>query len=408
MRQYIFHGVLPLFFFAIALTSPLSSPRAKTMQTERISIINDLSTNPQDPASLWIATHYGLLRANPNGEATLVQELKAGLMSLAVHPENDKIMLTSGHATGGKGLGVMKSTDGGESWAKISVEAGDPAAFYFMDISRADPNVVYGVSKNKLQISRDGGRSWKAEGKLPEDVFGLAASSLKSDSLYAATKGGLLVSRDGGAKWSPAYSVQLPTTMVQAASGGRLYAFVFETGLITAKEPDLDWKTLSKDFMGRYLLNLAVDPNDAKRLYATMETGAIMTSGDGGKTWISFEGSHTASAENIAKGKKLYENTCQECHGAGGVGEDPKDPNAKDEFGYKAPPLNNDAHAWHHSDKSLMSTILKGSSRNKRMVAFKDSLSGEDVENLVAYIKSLWSFRSLACQGVRHMSCMKR
>jgi mono/diheme cytochrome c family protein len=40
------------------------------------------------------------------------------------------------------------------------------------------------------------------------------------------------------------------------------------------------------------------------------------------------------------------------------------------------------------------------------MAAFKDTLSGEDVENVVAYIKSLWNFRSLACQGARHMACM--
>jgi mono/diheme cytochrome c family protein len=42
------------------------------------------------------------------------------------------------------------------------------------------------------------------------------------------------------------------------------------------------------------------------------------------------------------------------------------------------------------------------------MVAFKETLSDEDVDNVIAYVKSLWNFRSLACQGARHMSCMGR
>ena len=51
--------------------------------------------------------------------------------------------------------------------------------------------------------------------------------------------------------------------------------------------------------------------------------------------------------------------------------------------------------------------ILNGSSRNERMIAWKETLSRDDAEYLVAYIKSLWSFRSLACQGGRHMACMR-
>ena len=194
--------------------------------------------------------------------------------------------------------------------------------------------------------------------------------------------------------------------MVHTAPSGRLYAFILGVGLITAKAPDLTWTTLFTDVAGRYFLHMVVDPANPERLYASVDTGAILTSGDGGKTWSSFEGSHAASAERIAKGKQVYEDTCQACHGDGGEGESPDDPFAKDEFGFKAPALNDDAHGWHHSDENLMHTILNGSQRNERMTAFKDTLSGEDVENVIAYVKSLWNFRSLACQGARHMACM--
>ncbi len=409
MQHTFFQGALSLLLFAIMVISPFSMSRAQTVPTEQLSNIYGLVLAPQeasqDTVSLYIATQYGLLQAKPNGMASLVPGLKADLTSLAVNPENPKMMLTSGYTHEGNKLGLMMSSDGGESWTLISDGANGLVAFHAMDISRADPRVVYAVF-NDLQISRDAGRTWKTAGKLPGDVLDLAASSLESGTLYIATQGGLLFSRDGGVNWDTAYEVPHPVTMVHAAPGGRLYAFVYDIGLITTQEPGLAWKTLSKDFADRYIMDLALDPDDPKRLYATVDTGAIMTSGDGGRSWTSFEGSHWATAGNIAKGKQLYEGNCQECHGVGGIGENPEDPSAQDEFGFKAPALNDDTHAWHHSDKNLSETIFNGSGRNERMVAFDVILSREDVENLISYIKSLWNFRSLACQGARHMACM--
>jgi mono/diheme cytochrome c family protein len=395
MQRTFFQGTLSILLLAITVMSPLSDSRAQTTPTDRLSRISGLLLASREASegsvSLYIATQYGLLRARPDGMASLIPGLEAGLTSLAVNPENPRMMLTSGYASDGKKLGVMMSPDGGESWTRISDGANGPVAFQAIDISHADPEIVYAIADG-LQISRDAGRT----------------SSLENGTLYTATKGGLLFSLDDGVNWKPAYAAPRPATMVQAAPGGRLYAFVYGIGLITTQEPGLAWEILSRDFADRYILDLALDPGDPKRLYATVDTGAIMTSGDGGKSWTSFEGSHRATAANIARGKQLYEDNCQACHGVGGIGESPGDPSARDEYGFKAPALNDDAHGWHHSDKNLSATVLNGSSRNERMVAFKETLSDEDVDNVIAYVKSLWNFRSLACQGARHMSCMGR
>ncbi len=407
MKHFDFRTALSLLFFAVALTTPLSDLRAQTAPTDGISTISSLSLASRQPVSLYLATRYGLLRAEPSGMASLVPGLEGGLTSLAAHPNDSERLLASGYSRDGGKLGVVISTDGGGSWSKIAEGADGPAAFYALDFSRTDPNVIYGVFDG-LQVSRDGGKSWKSGGKLPGDVFDLAVSSLGDDTLYAATKAGLFHSRDSGASWQPGHTVRRPATMVHTAPGGRLYAFILGVGLIAAKEPDLIWTTLFTDVSDRFFLHMTVDPVNPERLYASVDTGAILTSSDGGKSWSSFEGSHTASAEAIARGKQVYEDTCQACHGDGGVGESPDDPFAKDEYGFKAPALNDDAHGWHHSDENLMQTILGGSPRNDRMTAFKDTLSGKDVESVVAYIKSLWNFRSLACQGARHMACMER
>ncbi|MEE8483071.1 MAG: hypothetical protein V3S46_00605, partial [Nitrospinota bacterium] len=73
-----------------------------------------------------------------------------------------------------------------------------------------------------------------------------------------------------------------------------------------------------------------------------------------------------------------------------------------------APALDDSAHAWHHSDQNVIETILEGSQQeDSRMVAWKETLSKTDAKNVLTYMKSLWSLRSLACQGSRHMACMR-
>ncbi len=69
-------------------------------------------------------------------------------------------------------------------------------------------------------------------------------------------------------------------------------------------------------------------------------------------------------------------------------------------------PLDGSAHAWHHPDSQLTDLILNGSPRNPRMIPWKEHISHRDADNIVAYLKSLWNFRNLACQGARHMRCM--
>ncbi|HED15182.1 MAG TPA: cytochrome c [Gammaproteobacteria bacterium] len=112
-------------------------------------------------------------------------------------------------------------------------------------------------------------------------------------------------------------------------------------------------------------------------------------------------------AKAVAVGKKLYIKHCQVCHQKDGVGEQPISVYIRLPGFVTAIPLNESSHAWHHGDKQLVKIILSGSRRTKRMPAWKDTLSEEQVKNIVAYIKSLWSPEVLACQGPKHMDCKR-
>ncbi len=390
----------------MAIAGVSFAANAEPVPLDRIKHIHGIAVDPVQPSRLLLATHHGVFAATSDGFATRISTLDADLMSLAVDPRNARKFYASGHPAGGGNLGVMASDDGGVTWRHISDGVGGPVDFHALAVSPIDPNLLYGVYKG-LQVSRDGGFNWNRVGKAPEKLFALAASAIDANTLYAATMAGLSVSRDGGQSWAAEASIRRPATMVRVTPQGRLFVFVYGTGLITAAESQLTWKTIARDFQDRVLMALVADPHDQDRFYARTDTGALMTSRDGGGTWTSFEGSERATAQAIRAGARLFAENCQQCHGVQGVGERPEDPAAKDAYGFVAPALNDDAHAWHHPDRQLINMILNGSSRNERMIAWKAALSREDAENLVAYIKSLWNFRSLACQGGRHMLCMR-
>ena len=82
--------------------------------------------------------------------------------------------------------------------------------------------------------------------------------------------------------------------MVHVTREGAVHTFLDGAGLIRTDEPKLAWQTISGDFGGRYLLHLAATPG-GERLYAvaTAPQGheqALLTSGDGGKTWAPLGG----------------------------------------------------------------------------------------------------------------------
>ncbi len=391
-------------FSVFLVSAPVASHAAKTISLAGISHIHAMSVDRSNPKKLLLATDKGLFLASSDGKAVAVSEGSEDFAGFIFHPSNPAVFIASGNSSGGGKLGVVRSDNGGKSWEVLSESDQGRNDFHAMALSPSDPSVVYGVSKG-LRVSRDAARRWQDVGPLPAKTFAIAVSNGTANTLYAATIKGLYTSRDGGKSWDYGYMILKPATMVYVAPNGKLYAFIYGVGLIAADETKLNWKVVSADFQDRYLLYMAVDPANPDRLYAAADTGSVMTSGDGGKTWTTFKDYGKATLAAVGRGRKLYEDNCQACHGVRGVGERPKDMYARDEYGFVAPPLDNSAHGWHHSDEGIVETILRGSDRNKRMIAWKGTLSRKDAWDVVAYLKSIWNFRSLACQGPRHMQC---
>jgi photosystem II stability/assembly factor-like uncharacterized protein len=259
------------------------SPEQLRQQTH----LHGLAFDRADSERIWLATHHGFHVVGADGLARQVSEERHDFMGFTPHPADADTFFASGHPARGGNLGVMVSTDGGKRWEQRSPGVDGPVDFHQLTVSEADPDVLYGAFAGQLQVSRDGGHQWEVQGRAPDGLIALAASSRDPEHLYAATQDGLLLSPDWGQRWRQVYPERRPVSLV-VVSGGELYAFVLGIGLIRGEEASRDWEVVKGDWGERYLIHLAVDPNEPRRLIAADDEGRLLLSQNGGHDWATL------------------------------------------------------------------------------------------------------------------------
>lgn len=289
-KQYRFRSKAWLAVLALSLAAIVAglAARAESVPISELkeqTHIHGLAVDPQDPEYVLIATHHGLFRSGPEGEAERLSAVQ-DFMGFTPHPADSGTLYASGHPAGGGNLGFIASTDGGANWEQVSPGEGGPVDFHQMTVSAADPAVVYGAFGG-LQVSRDGGKTWSVTGQLPEGLIDLAASARDAETLYAATESGLLVSRDAGSTWEAALEGS-PVSLVEVTPDGALYAFVLGQGLMRSDEDQLELAPIGDGWGDRILLHLAVDPANKDRIFVAAHKGDVLASADGGATWTEF------------------------------------------------------------------------------------------------------------------------
>ena len=96
--------------------------------------------------------------------------------------------------------------------------------------------------------------------------------------------------------------------------------------------------------------------------------------------------------EMAKNGQKVYAKSCASCHGLKGEGSvspwNIKMANGR----YPPPPLNDDAHAWHHPLDALRFIVMNGGKPTGGvMPAFKNTFNEDQVDEVIAYFQDFWS-----------------
>ena len=201
--------------------------------------------------------------------------------------------------------GVFRSTDGGATWKKILVNAERPNDVGAIDLAvdTRNPRVVYAamwstrrppwsvyapvnLKGGGLYKSTDGGDTWaKLSGGLPTDDFvgriGIAIAPGNSNRLWAVVDD--LGSAAPPARGRGGRPPAVPDSQPDAKPTG---------GVFLSDDAGQTWRLVSKeqrlDSRGWYFNGVAVDPVNADRAYI-INTTTYMTT-DGGKTFVPIKG----------------------------------------------------------------------------------------------------------------------
>jgi hypothetical protein len=162
---------------------PTAIPNGQTFGGARVIAtgrVSDIAQDPTDAAVLYVATARGGVWKSTDGGTTWIpksdHEVSLAIGALAVAPSNPQVLyagtgegdiyyyssaipLSSMNAMH-NGAGVLKSTDGGDTWTHQGKPTFTGACFFRIAVDPTNPDFAYGATNIGLYRTTNGGASW--------------------------------------------------------------------------------------------------------------------------------------------------------------------------------------------------------------------------------------------------------
>ena len=210
-------------------------------------------------------------------------------------PKNSRTLYATGFATG-----VYKSTDDGANWVlkNKGIEGKEPFAWrltrddrgtlYLVVARRSDDGGIGGAGDGALYRSTDGAESW-TKMSLPPDVNGphaLTVDPRDPRRLYLAAwgrrpqretlGGGVFLSTDAGATWKHVLTADqhIYDVTIDAANPRVMYAAGFEASAWRSTDRGQNW-TRIRGFNFKWGHRVTPDPLDRTKIYSTTSGGSV-------------------------------------------------------------------------------------------------------------------------------------
>ncbi|NJD18638.1 MAG: glycosyl hydrolase [Gemmatimonadetes bacterium] len=261
----------------------------------------DLVLDPSNPDVMYAATHQrerraynfvgggpgsGIWKSTDGGEtwAKLSNGLpksdigRIGLDVSMSHPA------TVYAVTEGSEQGLYRTDDGGANWRKVSDIASIPWYFGDINVDPKDPETVYHLGV-QLQVTHDGGATWQVTGRgTHSDHHALWINPQNPSHLILGGDGGLYVSLDRGTSWD--FAVNLPLAQYYALALDMAEPFYNIAG---GTQDNSTWGGPSRTRSADGIFNsdwygmaggdgfyAAIDPTDPDIAYAESQEGGIV------------------------------------------------------------------------------------------------------------------------------------
>ncbi|UCE19885.1 MAG: hypothetical protein JSV84_05960 [Gemmatimonadota bacterium] len=277
-------------------------------------MVQSFAVDPKDPERLYAGRDlFGLYRSIDGGghwEPTDVQ--KAYVRDIAVDPVNSNIIYSGTDYSDEWTVlcGVLKSTDGGDSWRKMNEGISGQSVISILDIAidPHNPEKLYiataasGGGYNSVYKSTDGGESWQNTNNNMNAIFtrSIVLNPTNPNILYAANEplsnilfGSMYKSTDGGGSWT---SIEegltthvLQEIAIKPVDPEILYLGTWCGGIFKTTNGGENWDDITDGTMKANLVrHIAIDPSNPSIIFASASVGLLKTI-DRGITWIRLQ-----------------------------------------------------------------------------------------------------------------------
>jgi photosystem II stability/assembly factor-like uncharacterized protein len=223
--------------------------------------------------------------------------------SIAVHTATRTVYIAS------LGGGILKSTDGGQTFAAANQGLGSMVVAS-LAMAQNDPNLIYAGTGAGIYKTTNGGATWSATGSdlLP---LSLIIDPTDPNILYAGFNGDLQKTTDGGDTWvSSANGIDNPLVFSFAIDPNNtsvVYAGTAGTGAFKSVDGGITWNPLNVDTT---VWSLYVDPTNSNVIYAGSNGNGVFKSTNAGASFLRTGSPSVGVVLALAKsGKRLYAGT---------------------------------------------------------------------------------------------------
>jgi photosystem II stability/assembly factor-like uncharacterized protein len=261
----------------------------KLLTTAEMAATNELGgdfwnvvADPQDFSTLYAGNHLATHKSSDRGQRW-AQIRDAGCDWLATNPSDGAIYC-------GQGREMEISHDGGASWSSVNLGGWGRWNSRPFAVAPNAPQTLYAGSDGVMKSS-DGGETWLRIGWLGAARMQLTVDPRDGDRLFLGGRDGpceTYRSEDGGETWQAIATDAGGCTVAVAPAQNILYRPDRSRGAYRSRDNGLTWERFGSGYRDTW--QLVPDPQDTTKLWITAGCGARpFLSEDGGVTFAEVE-----------------------------------------------------------------------------------------------------------------------
>jgi len=260
---------------------PLTLP--STDSYTYINTVNSLVIDPSDDQTLYAGTYNGIYKT-VDGGATW-NAVNIGVQStnntskiisfISIDPINTQTLFAGSSYSSG----MFKSIDGGATWTAITNPFNSSSSLL---VSPADSKKLFLASPNGIATSSDGGSTWTKMVSYSQYFtknYYLAISPLNPQIVFYWGPAGIYKLDNGGNSWSATNygslkSLVITSIAIDPTNAKVLYAGTDSIGLLKSTDSGSSWLTVAP-YSGEPIIAIAIDPVTSQNVFYEAAGGPL-------------------------------------------------------------------------------------------------------------------------------------